>query len=92
MWKIDIFKGVLWYAYEGEWMNWHEIAAEDVNEIIASNTGNEKVASLEEFASELVEDTKVLSWSMCSRSITTGSAERRSYWKCYCVLVAGQRE
>ncbi len=22
--KIDIFKGVLWYAYEGEWMNWHQ--------------------------------------------------------------------
>ncbi|WP_103068922.1 PSP1 domain-containing protein [Aquimarina sediminis] len=56
--KIDIFKGVLWYAYEGEWMNWHKIAAEDVNEIIASNTSNEKVASLEEYASELIEDTK----------------------------------
>ncbi len=56
--KIDIFKGVLWYAYEGEWMNWHKITAEDVNEIIAANTNNEKIASLEEFASELIEDTK----------------------------------
>ncbi|TSE04878.1 PSP1 domain-containing protein [Aquimarina algiphila] len=56
--KIDIFKGVLWYAYEGEWMNWHKITAEDVNEIIASNINNEKVASLEDFASELIEDTK----------------------------------
>ncbi len=56
--KIDIFKGVLWYAYEGEWMNWHKITADDVNEIIASNINNEKVSSLEDFASELIEDTK----------------------------------
>jgi len=53
--KIDIFKGVLWYAYEGEWMNWHKITAEDVNEIIVSNVNNEKVASLEEFASDLID-------------------------------------
>ncbi len=56
--KIDIFKGVLWYAYEGEWMNWHKISAEDANEIIAANNNNEKIASLEEFASEFLEDTK----------------------------------
>ncbi|MEW7289402.1 PSP1 domain-containing protein [Aquimarina sp. 2304DJ70-9] len=56
--KIDIFKGLLWYAYEGEWMNWHKISAEDANEIIAANNNNEKIASLEEFASELLEDTK----------------------------------
>lgn len=56
--KIDIFKGLLWYAYEGEWMNWHRISVEDVNEIIAANKNNEKVASLEDFASELIEDNK----------------------------------
>ncbi|PKV48963.1 cell fate regulator YaaT (PSP1 superfamily) [Aquimarina sp. MAR_2010_214] len=56
--KIDIFKGLLWYAYEGEWMNWHRISTEDVNEIITTNKNNEKVASLEDFASELLEDTK----------------------------------
>ncbi|WP_074405689.1 MULTISPECIES: PSP1 domain-containing protein [Aquimarina] len=56
--KIDIFKGLLWYAYEGEWMNWHRISTEDVNEIIAANKNNEQVASLEDFASELIEDTK----------------------------------
>ncbi|TPN87953.1 PSP1 domain-containing protein [Aquimarina algicola] len=56
--KIDIFKGLLWYAYEGEWMNWHKISAEDVNEIIAANQNNEKVASLEDFALELIEDNK----------------------------------
>ncbi len=56
--KIDIFKGLLWYAYEGEWMNWHKISTEDVNEIIAANNNNETVASLEEFASDLIENTK----------------------------------
>ncbi len=57
--KIDIFKGYLWYAYEGEWMNWHKISADHANEIIEANKNKEKVASLEEFASELIEDTKV---------------------------------
>ncbi len=57
--KIDIFKGYLWYAYEGEWMNWHKISTEHAKEIIAVNNNNEKVAGLEEFASELLEDTKI---------------------------------
>ncbi|WP_299312945.1 regulatory iron-sulfur-containing complex subunit RicT [uncultured Aquimarina sp.] len=57
--KIDIFKGYLWYAYEGEWMNWHKISADHANEIIESNKKKEAVASLEDFASELIEDTKV---------------------------------
>ena len=57
--KTDIFKGHLWYAYEGEWMNWHKITNSDqANEIIAINKKKEKIASLEEYASELIEDTK----------------------------------
>ncbi|KZS41312.1 hypothetical protein AWE51_21645 [Aquimarina aggregata] len=57
--KIDIFKGFLWYAYEGEWMNWHKISTEHANEIITANANKEKVVGLEEFASELIEDTKM---------------------------------
>lgn len=56
--KTDIFKGHLWYAYEGEWMNWHKLTTEQANEIIELNTQKKKVQSLEEYASELVEDTK----------------------------------
>ncbi|MCB4807362.1 hypothetical protein LG651_03795 [Tamlana sp. 62-3] len=56
--KTDIFKGHMWYAYEGEWMNWHKITTEQANEIIALNKQNKKIASLEEYASDLVEDTK----------------------------------
>jgi len=56
--KTDIFKGHLWYAYEGEWMNWHVLTTEQANEIIDKNKKKEKVASLEEYALELIEDTK----------------------------------
>ncbi|MDW5289054.1 regulatory iron-sulfur-containing complex subunit RicT [Formosa sp. PL04] len=57
--KTDIFKGHMWYAYEGEWMNWHKITIEQAKEIIALNKKNEPVASLEEYAVDLLEDTKV---------------------------------
>ena len=56
--KTDIFKGHMWYAYEGEWMNWHKITTQQANEIIELNKNKKKVASLEEYASEILEDTK----------------------------------
>lgn len=56
--KTDIFRGFMWYAYEGEWMNWHKLTTEQANEIIALNKKKEKVASLEEYASDLIEDIK----------------------------------
>jgi cell fate regulator YaaT (PSP1 superfamily) len=56
--KTDIFKGHLWYAYEGEWMNWHKITKDQANEIIELNKKKEKITSLEEYALELIEDTK----------------------------------
>jgi len=57
--KTDIFKGHMWYAYEGEWMNWHTLTTSQVNEIIDLNKQKKKVASLEEYAADLVQDTKV---------------------------------
>jgi cell fate regulator YaaT (PSP1 superfamily) len=56
--KTDIFKGLMWYAYEGEWMNWHIITTAQANEIIDKNKNKEKVASLEEYAVEHIQDTK----------------------------------
>ncbi|HEA28617.1 MAG TPA: hypothetical protein ENH91_01245 [Leeuwenhoekiella sp.] len=56
--KIDIFQGHLWYAYEGEWMNWHKLTTTQANEIIEANKKETAVASLEEYAAELIEDTK----------------------------------
>lgn len=51
--KLDIFKGVLWYCYEGEWMNWFELKAEKANEIIALNKQNKKAVSLEAYVAEV---------------------------------------
>ncbi|MCL6217156.1 PSP1 domain-containing protein [Zunongwangia pacifica] len=51
--KIDIFKGFLWYAYEGEWMTWHKLTVDQANQIIEANKKREGVGSLEEFEVEL---------------------------------------
>ena len=56
--KTDIFKGLMWYAYEGEWMNWHVITTDQANEIIEKNKKKIKVASLEEYATDHIQDTK----------------------------------
>jgi cell fate regulator YaaT (PSP1 superfamily) len=50
--KADIFKGMLWYAYEENSMNWHMISAERANEIIQINKKGKKVSSLEDFSVE----------------------------------------
>ncbi|MDJ0645388.1 MAG: regulatory iron-sulfur-containing complex subunit RicT [Flavobacteriaceae bacterium] len=50
--KMDIFKGLLWYAYKENPIKWHQLRVEQVNDIIALNTTKKKVASLEEYASE----------------------------------------
>lgn len=50
--KIDIFKEQLWYAYKGEWMNWHMLSLKSVHEIISKNKKGEKVPSLEEYTDE----------------------------------------
>jgi cell fate regulator YaaT (PSP1 superfamily) len=52
MQKMDIFKEQLWYAYKGEWMNWHQLSLSSVQEIIDKNKKKETVPSLEEYATE----------------------------------------
>jgi cell fate regulator YaaT (PSP1 superfamily) len=58
--KTDIFKGLLWYTYEKEGMNWHQLSLEKVNEIIAINKKGNKVASLEDYIEEIVVPDKEL--------------------------------
>ena len=41
--KTDIFKRILWYGYEKQGMNWHQISVDKANEIIALNKKGEKV-------------------------------------------------
>ena len=56
--KTDIFKGLMWYAYEGEWMNWHILSTEQANEILDLNRKGKKVVSLEEYALEHIIEEK----------------------------------
>lgn len=54
--KMDIFKGLIWYAYKENPMQWHELKVGQANEIIELNNSKKKVASLEAYASELIEE------------------------------------
>lgn len=55
--KTDIFKGLMWFSYVKDGMNWHELTIEKVNEIIVINKKGNKVATLEEFKEEIFIDT-----------------------------------
>jgi cell fate regulator YaaT (PSP1 superfamily) len=57
--KVDIFKGLMWYCYDGEWMNWHVLTTDQVHEIVKKNKAKEKVRGIEEYARELVVEEKV---------------------------------
>ena len=48
--KIDIFKGLMWFVYKNDSINWHELSAEKVKEILRINAKGEKINSLEEYA------------------------------------------
>ena len=58
--KIDIFKGLMWYAYEKEGMNWHQLPIEKVKEIVAINKKGKKVDNLEDYTEEIQTDTSAL--------------------------------
>jgi len=47
--KMDIFKGLMWYAYKNEWMTWHKLETEAVLKIIEKNKRKESVSSLEDY-------------------------------------------
>ena len=49
----------MWFAYEGEWANWHKITKEQAKEIVELNKKKKKISSLEEYAASLLDDTKV---------------------------------
>lgn len=56
--KMDIFKGLIWYAYKGEWTTWHKLTVSAVKEIIEKNKANQKVTSLEAYVEEEVKEEK----------------------------------
>ena len=56
--KMDIFKGLIWYAYKGEWTTWHKLTVSAVKEIIEKNKANQKVHSMEAYVEEEVKEEK----------------------------------
>ena len=52
--KIDIFKGLMWFSYESEGMNWHEMEVSKVNEIVALNKKGKKATSLEDYIEDKI--------------------------------------
>lgn len=56
--KVDIFKEMMWYAYEGEWANWFMLTTDQVKEIMERHKKNQTVAGLEDYAVDLNEDNK----------------------------------
>lgn len=51
--KIDIFKGLMWFAYIGNFAQWHILKVAEVKEIMEQNKQKIKVAALEDFAVEV---------------------------------------
>ena len=54
--KMDIFKGLIWYAYKEDWMTWHKLTLSAVNDIIKKNIAKLKVPSLEAYVEEEVKE------------------------------------
>jgi len=55
--KMDIFKGLLWYAYKEDPMLWHKLTIEQANQIIGLNKEKKKIPNLEDYALELELET-----------------------------------
>ena len=57
--KIDIFKGLLWFVYKDDSVNWYELSLEKVKEIIKINEKGKKISGLEEYVNDIQhEDTE----------------------------------
>ena len=47
--KSDIFKGIMWYAYKGDWITWFPLEVTDVATIVELNKNGFKAESLEAY-------------------------------------------
>ena len=78
--KIDIFKGLMWFSYENEGMNWHELEVAKVNEIVALNKKGLNAASLEDYIEEkIIPDKEIFNNVVGQDSLTRfDQPERRN--------------
>ena len=77
--KSDIFKGIMWYAYKGDWITWFPLEVTDVATIVELNKNGLKAESLEAYvvvqeSSPQVEFESVLGQD----SLTRFDVKRRS--------------
>jgi cell fate regulator YaaT (PSP1 superfamily) len=80
--KIDIFKRQMWFAYDNDWMNWHQLNVERVNEIVALNEKGKSPASLEEFIEDVVvPDSEIYNNVVGQDSLTRFDRPKRSRGK-----------
>ena len=59
--KVDIFKRLMWFTYEGDFINWHKLTVDQVKEILELNKQKLTVPSLEEYISEEEDTTQKVS-------------------------------
>ncbi|ESU21951.1 hypothetical protein FCR2A7T_04130 [Flavobacterium cauense R2A-7] len=52
--KIDIFKGLMWFAYTNNFAQWHVLKVDQVKEIVALNKEKTRIAAIEDYAVETV--------------------------------------
>lgn len=76
--KIDIFRGLMWFSYEKEGMNWHEMEVSKVNEIIALNKKGVEATSLEEYIEDkIIPDTELFNNVVGQDSLTRFDQPKR---------------
>ncbi|ESU24241.1 hypothetical protein FEDK69T_06800 [Flavobacterium enshiense DK69] len=57
--KVDIFKGLMWFAYTNNFAQWHVLKIDQVKEIVALNKEKKRIAALEDYTVEtIVEEEK----------------------------------
>ncbi|MDO4880584.1 MAG: regulatory iron-sulfur-containing complex subunit RicT [Capnocytophaga sp.] len=67
--KVDIFKRLMWFTYENDFINWHKLTVDQVKEIMELNAKNELIPSLEDYSAELL-PSKGINFEVAQESIT----------------------
>ena len=50
--KTDIFQGVMWFAYKGEWSVWHKLRVDQVHLLLQKNKNGVLVESIEPYSED----------------------------------------
>ncbi|MCU0349252.1 MAG: hypothetical protein MUF43_00255 [Flavobacterium sp.] len=54
--KVDIFKELMWFAYENQSAVWHVLSVSQVREVLTLNKQGKKIAAIEDFAVEVTKE------------------------------------